>query len=293
MIDAAARDGDAIAAAGTHPFSTWQEQAITPKDRYMGLWRTFRQLASEHVAFGCHVHVGIGEPEAILAVSNRARAWVPTITALAANSPFWQGRDTGYASYRTELWRRWPMSGAAPHFDGRGDFDRLVGRLVETGTINDASNLYWDLRPADKFGTLEFRSTDIAMTVDEAVMIAGLCKGVSRACHEAQVAGEPFDRPDDAVLRAAEWRAARDGVSADLVDAGRAERVPAKVAVERLLSFVRPALEASGEFDDVADLVHRTLDRGTGADRQRKAFAERGKIEDVVAYVVGQTAEGV
>ncbi len=290
LAEAAQRNGSRIAAAGTHPFSRWQDQALTPKDRYRGIADDFQQLAREQIVFGCHVHVGIADREAAIQVMNRARPWLAPLIALAANSPFWQGVDTGYASYRTELFQRFPTTGTPNAFASRAEYDELVADLVAVGMIEDASKIYWDVRPSSHFETLELRATDVSMTVDEAVMIAGLCRALARACHEAHRRGEPGPRARPELLRAAKWHASRYGLDGVLIDVEARRAAPAGEVVEGLLAFVRPALEGAGEWDEVSALVRQTVARGNGARRQREAFARAGRLEDVVDLIVAETS---
>lgn len=286
---AAEREGSRIAAAGTHPFSHWEDQELTPRRRYAGIAEEYEQLAREHLIYGCHVHVGINDREAAIQVMNRARLWLAPLLALAANSPFWLGRDTGYASYRTELWRRWPMAGTPQVFSSRSEYDRLVEALVETGSVGDATKIYWDVRPSARFETLEFRVTDVCLSVDEAVMITGLVRALARTCHDEAVRGEPLEQVRPELLRAAKWRAARYGVDADLIDVAEGRAVAAHELIERLLTRLRGALEEDGEWEEVSGLVRATLARGNGAARQRAAFARADSWEAVVDYVVAET----
>jgi carboxylate-amine ligase len=292
VIAAAERDGCRIAAAGTHPFSHWEDQAITPKPRYYGIAADFQQLAREQVIFGCHVHVGISDREAAIQVMNRVRPWLAPLVALAANSPFWLGLETGYASYRTELFQRFPMAGTPHALATRAEYDDLVASLVSTGSIGDASNIYWDVRPSSHFETLEFRVADVCMAIDEAVMVAGLCRALARSCYDAHRRGEPIEHARPELLRAAKWRASRFGLDGDLIDVRTRRAVPAAEMVDALLAFVRPALEEAGEWDEVTALVRRTLGRGTGASRQRAVLARAGRFEDVVDAIVEETARG-
>jgi glutamate---cysteine ligase / carboxylate-amine ligase len=289
-VNAAAEEqGSRIAAAGTHPFSHWEDQEITPRRRYAGIAEEYEQLAREHLIYGCHVHVGIRDREAAIQVMNRARLWLAPLLALAANSPFWLGRDTGYASYRTELWRRWPLAGTPHEFRSRSEYDSLVESLVETGSVDDATKVYWDVRPSTKFETLEFRVTDVCLTVDEAVMVAGLVRALARTCHGQAVRGEPLEQVRPELLRAAKWRAARYGLDEDLIDVGQGRAVPAHDLVERLLTRLRDALEEDGAWEEVGGLVHATLRRGNGAARQRAAFDRAHSWEAVVDYVLTET----
>ena len=253
----------------------------------------FGLLAREHVIFGCHVHVGLADREAALATMNRARAWLSPLLALAANSPFWLGEETGYASYRTELWSRWPMAGPPLPFDSYAEYSGLLRTLVATGDLEDASRIYWDVRLPEKVPTIEFRVTDVCLSVDEAVMTAGLVRALARTCREAAERDEPFVPVRHEVLRVAHWHAARYGLEADLVDPAAGRHLPATELLEDFLAFLRDALEDAGDWDEVAGLVRQTLRRGNAAARQRAAFARAGKWEDVIELLVRETAEGV
>ncbi len=293
LTRAAAQHGDRLGAAGTHPFSDWRAQQTTPKARYQGLSHDFQQLARELVIFGCHVHVSIGDRTAALEIMNRARIWLGPLLALAANSPFWQGQDTGYASFRTELWSRFPMAGPPAAFATLAEYDQLVATLVATESIADPTNIYWDIRLPARLPTIEFRVTDVCLTVDEAVMVAGLTRGLVSTCYEQWRASAPVVAARPELLRAAHWRAARYSLEGTLIDVAAGQTVPAPRLVEQLLSFVRPALEAAGDWDEVAALVRMTLQRGNGAQRQRDAYQRAGRWEDVVDLIVNETAQGV
>jgi carboxylate-amine ligase len=158
---------------------------------------------------GCHVHVGIEDREAAIQVMNRARPWLAAILALSANSPFWLGEDTGYASYRTNIFGRFPLAGTPHEFASRAEFDELVATLVSSEVIEDGSFIYWDARPSSHFETLEFRVADVCLTVDEAVMIAGLTRALARSCHRQWSRDEPPEPVRPEILRVAAWRAAR------------------------------------------------------------------------------------
>lgn len=261
VIAAAARDGDRIAAAGTHPFSPPSAQPLTAKDRYQAIAATYAYLAHELVIFGCHVHVGLDDRAALIPVLNRLRPWLAPLLALSANSPFWLGTDTGYASYRSELWGRWPLAGPPGHFASRAEYDTLVRALVDIGAIDDATNIYWDARLPAKTPTVEVRVADVCLTVDEAVMIAGLTRALVQTCYAAALRDEPFAAARPEVLRHAHWRAARYGLEADLADVAGGRTVPAGALIEAFLLYVRPALEEQGDWDEVAGLVRDTRAR--------------------------------
>ncbi|MGH2412237.1 MAG: carboxylate-amine ligase [Microcystaceae cyanobacterium] len=293
VIAAAALDGNQIAAAGTHPFSSWEQQQITPKQRYQELMQDYQQLTRELIIFGCHVHVGINNREAAIGVMNRARVWLSPLLALSASSPFWLGTDTGYVSYRTEIWSRWPISGPPLIFESQAQYEALVQTLIATGSVKEATKIYWDVRLSERFPTLEFRVMDVCMTVDEAVMIAGLVRGIVRSCYEQALSDKPLLAVRPELLRAAHWRAARYGLEAELIDVEQGQAIPAREMVEKLLRSVRPALEEEGDWTEISALVEQTIQRGSGAQRQREAYQRRGDLKDVLDLIVAQTALGL
>lgn len=297
VLEGARQNDAAIGAAGTHPFSIALEQPLAPKARYVDMAELYQQLAHEHFICGCHVHVGINDRELTVQILNRARGWLSPLVALTANSPYFEGRDTGYASFRTEVWRRWPMAGSPHPFNNRAEYEALARTLVETGAIIDETRIYWDMRPADRFETLEFRATDVCLTLDEAVMTAGLVRSLARKLaadvREDAERGAVFIPVRPELLRAAEWRAARFGLEADLIDVHAGRAVPARELIETLLAFLREDLEAHDEWDEVADMVSEVLNRGNGAERQRAAFAKNGNLSEVVDLIVTETARGI
>ncbi len=289
VIAAARQNESRIAAAGTHPFSAWSDQPITPKERYRKIVSDFGQVARETVIFGCHVHVGLESREIALDVMNRVRSQLSPLLALSANSPFWLGADSAYASFRTEVWSRWPMSGPPLAFASKDEYDELIATLVAAGVIEDETKIYWDVRASCRFPTLEFRATDVCMTVDEAVMLAGLTRALVRRSYLQGQRNEPAIAVRHELVRAAHWRAARYGLEGELIDARTGRSAPASEAVEAMLVDLRDALEEAGDYDEVSSLVGATLQRGNGASRQRAVFARTGHLQDVVDYIVAQT----
>lgn len=293
VIEAARAGGLRIAATGTHPFSHWADQSLTPKARYRDLADDFQQLTREQIICGCHVHVGIADREAAIQVMNRARPWLAALLALSSNSPFWLGDDTGYASYRTSVFGRFPMAGTPHEFASRAEFDELVASLVSAGVVEDGSFLYWHIRPSSHVETIEFRVADVCLSVDEAVLLAGLIRALARTCHDRWARGEPVAPIRPELLHASAWRASRFGLEGDLIDVVARRSVPAPQLIEGFLAYVRPRLEEAGDWDEVRALVDEVLARGTGARRQRDALAKAGRMEDVVDLIVSETERGV
>ena len=292
LIDAAEQAGKRIAAAGTHPFSPWYEQPITPKERYQFLVRDFQRLIKEQVIFGCHVHVGLSDGAVAVEAMNRARLWLSPLLALSANSPFLDGADTSYASFRTGLWWTSPLSGPPPFFSSRRDHDVFIQALVTTRSVEDASRIYWDIRLPERYNTIEFRVMDVCMTIDETLMLAGLIRALVRTCCDA--AYRRMSVPDirSELLRVANWRAARYGLEGELVDIVAQRPISAPDLIERFLLLLRPALEAEGDWERISRLVDRALSDGNGAMRQRALLQQTGSMADVVQYIIDETAKG-
>jgi carboxylate-amine ligase len=246
-------------------------------------------MAEEQVVFGFHVHVGLSDREAAVRTMNRARAWLAPLLALSANSPFWMGEDTGYASYRTQVWGWLPTAGPPGHFASLAEHDAVVQSLVATGGAMEASQVYWDIRLPQKLATVEIRVCDVCTSMDEAVMLAGLSRALVRACHEAAEEERPYFEARPEILRAAHWIASRYGLDAKLVDVEAGRLVPAREVVEKLLTFTRPALEEHGDWEEVSAHVSNTLERGNGARRQRRTYERTGSLEDVVDTLIGGT----
>jgi carboxylate-amine ligase len=290
VVKAAADTGHLIASAGTMPIADWRTQRITPRPRYQQLAKAYQQLARQQVICGCHVHIGIRDQETAVQVLNRVQPWLPALLALSASSPFWMGRDTGYASYRAIRWASWPTAGLPGQYRSLTEYLKVVQSLIDTGTIFDAGQIYRDVRLANKHDTLEFRAADACTTVDEAVLQAGLCRALAITCLAEMTSGQPAPDVHPDLLRAARWRASRYGLGGDLIDVFSAKAVPAAALVDRLLTYVRPALEEFGDWDEVAALVEQTERRGTSTQRQRRAFARAQRLEDIVDLLVAETS---
>lgn len=283
--DAAAEAGCGVVALGTHPYGRWQDQRVdVSHDRYRRMEERYEIVAREQVVCGCHVHVGIPDRELVVAALDRARPWLPVLLALAANSPYWQGTDTGYDSYRLQVWERWPTSGMPPHLTSAAEFDAVVEELRAVEAVEDATFLYWFARPSVRYPTVEFRVCDVCATVDDAVAMAGLIRALAWTGAADERAGRPAPAFRPEVLEAAMWRAARYGLDGTLVSPGARAARPAGEVVGELLEHVRPGLEAHGDRDEVADGLEAIVRGGNGAQRQRAAFAPRRDPHDVVAW---------
>ena len=291
-IVAAQESGLAIAAAGTHPFSQWQAQQPTPKDRYRKLTEELQQLIRELIIFGCHVHVGIADKEAAVEVVNRARQWLPALLTLTANSPFWLGSETGYQSYRTELWCRLPTAGPPPHFKNYAHYQATIQQLIDTHITDDPTKIYWDIRLSERFPTVEFRVADVCGTLDEAVMYAGIVRALAQTCHQDFEADKPYLEVQPKLLKAAMWQAARYGTEGELIDFSATKSVAAPELIRTLLCYIRPALERHDDWAFVSQQVETILSQGNSAQRQQQIYQSKGSYQAVVDYLVEQTQQG-
>ncbi len=289
VIDAASKSGQAIAAAGTHPFSDWREQTITPKEHYRNLEADFKQIVRELIIFGNHVHIGLKDRSLALQVINRARIWLPVLLALSANSPFWLGRETGYVSYRTQMWTRLPLTGQPQVFTDYQEYQDLVDDLISSGVIDSPTTIYWDIRLSDKFPTIEFRVTDICLSVEEAVTITGLIRALVYTCYQEVVNDDPFIKVRPELLKAAHWSAARYGLTGNLIDLENKRAIPAKDLVNKFLAYLRLGLEHFNDWDTISTSVQKILEEGNGAQRQLAVYQQTGSLSDVVDYIVEQT----
>ncbi len=291
LDDAAARIGCGILPVGTHPWSSWRDQEVeADRARFRQMEDEYQVIARQQVICGCHVHVGIADPDLAVATMSRIRPWLPVLLALSANSPFWSGTDTGYDSYRLEVWERWPTAGVPPDLADRAEYDAVVDELRTAGAIEDATHLYWYLRPSDRWPTLEFRAMDVCLDVDTAVAMAGLARALVRTEVGAALCGGPTEDPAPGAVAAALWRAARYGLDGDLVSPLSGEPRPAATVVGELLDVVGDALDDVGDRAEVTALVDDILERGNGASRQRQAVDPEGGLEGVVAMARGTLA---
>ncbi|MEU6669292.1 glutamate--cysteine ligase [Streptomyces sp. NPDC046727] len=289
VATAAKRHGLDIMSSGAPVLGPSAPPAISPGPRYAQSLATFRALDDEQTACACHVHVGLPDLTLALEVSNHLRAWIPALITLSGNSPYWAGRDTGYASWRTMVLARWPVAGPPPYFESPAHFEDVVGGVIETGAVMDRGGLYWDIRPSSHVPTLEVRVADAAAAADETVVLAALVRAMVATALKAIGAGESAPRPQPEILRAACWRAARDGLAGTAVDLPTSRLVPATTRVELLLDWVLPALERFGDLDLVRAGWSRLRSGGNGADRQRAAYRRRGHLADVVDHLVSCT----
>jgi glutamate---cysteine ligase / carboxylate-amine ligase len=286
---AATDNGALIVAAGTHPLSRYDHQSVTDRPRYTDLAARFGWLIARHMVFGLHIHVGVSSAAKAIACANGLRAYVPELLALSANSPFWQGRQTGLASTRALVMRDLPRTGLPPTLASYDDFERLVEQGVETGCFPDYTYLWWDIRPHPRFGTVEVRICDAQTRIENVAAIAALVQALTAKLGSDFECGEPAATPPDILLEENRWRATRDGLSARLIDLEERTERSAADAIRTLVDLCAPAADALGCAEELS-LVPQLLARGNGADEQLRVYGESPDLSRVTRWLGDQTA---
>ena len=285
---AARASGSSVAALGTSPLP------VTPiaakSTRYAWMEDRYQRTARQHLTCGCHVHVSVESDEEGVAVLDRIRIWMPVILALSANSPFWHGEDSGFASYRTQSLVRWPSWGPTDRFGSAAAYHRLVRDMVLSSVILDEGMVYFDARLAQHYPTVEIRAADVCFTIEEAIVIAGICRGLVETAAQEWAAGRQAPDVPTAMLRFATWQAGREGLSGQLLDPHTGRPGACWDVVGALMDHIGPAIEATGDLDAVQGGLARLREEGNGAIRQRRTFERTGQLVDVVAESVRATA---
>jgi YbdK family carboxylate-amine ligase len=285
--EAAQGMGAEIAALATSPVAV--RSSFTPTSRYLRMARAYGRTADDQLTCGCHVHVSVESPDEGVGVLNHIRPWLPVLLALTANSPFWQDGDTGYASFRQQLWDRWPSAGPTGLFDSVKDYRATVEAMLKSGGLLDEGMVYFDARLSRHYPTVEIRVADVCMVADDAVLLAALARALVETAAVAWRKGESPDPVRTEVLRLAMWRAGRSGLRGELVHPLNHRPAPAADVLRALVEHVRPALEQTGDLDAVHELLGGPLRRGTGADLQRAVHERTGDMQTVVRSAVTRT----
>jgi carboxylate-amine ligase len=293
VIKAAGQHGLTIASAGTHPFSNWMNQEMTPKERYLGVKAELQDLAHRLLIFGTHVHVGIEDPEFRIDCLNAARYILPHILCLSTSSPFWFGRNTGLHSYRSIVFKNFPRTGVPRILNGWSDYEDLVDTLVKTRSIPNGSKIWWDVRPHHAYPTLEFRVCDVNTRVDEAVCIAAMLQAVVAKMWKLRRDNMTFRVYASDLIEENKWRAVRYGLGGKLIDFGKKEELPTAVLIRELIEwFLDDVLDELGTRKEV-EYAFKILEEGSSAQRQLATYARTGDLRAVVDQLIRETAEGV
>jgi carboxylate-amine ligase len=284
--------GFRLAAAGTHPFSHWSTQLITPNPRYEDIVNELQEAARSNLIFGLHVHVGIEDKNMAMHIANSVRYFLPHVYALSTNSPFWEGRNTGFKSFRSKVFDKFPRTGIPDYFNTYEDFIGYVNLLVKTGCIDNAKKIWWDLRVHPFFPTIEFRICDIPSRIDETIAIAAIFQALVAKLYKLRMQNLNFMIYTRALINENKWRAGRYGIDGKMIDFGKEEEVRTRSLILELLEFIDDVVDELGSRDAIS-YVHTILEEGTGADRQLKVYQETGDLVKVVDYLVAETVSGI
>ena len=295
VADAAAAFGYAPIAASTHPFAKWREQTHTRKERYDELRNDLGQAVRRLLICGMHIHIGIEDEDLRIDLMNQITYFLPHLLALSTSSPFWEGDDTGLASYRLTVFDALPRTGLPDQLSSYGEYQRLVGQLVKAGCIEDSSKIWWDIRPSSKFPTVEQRVTDVCSLVDDAAAIAAVYQSLMAYLYRLKSQNLRWRMYPNTLIAENRWQAQRHGATGKLIDQGRGQMASMADLMEELIEILSPEAEMLG---CKAELLHirRIAREGSSADRQRaryRAALENGasEREACVAVVDGLIAE--
>jgi carboxylate-amine ligase len=292
LVAAAERAGLQVAAAGTHPFSSWIDQVISPGERYQHIVEELQQLARSLLIFGMHVHVAMPDKQTTIDIMNMARYFLPHLLALSTSSPFWMGRNTGLKSFRTTVFRRFPRTGVPEQFQSWSEYENFVNLLVKLNCIDTGKKIWWDVRPHPTFGTLEFRMCDVTTRIEEAVAIAALTQAIVVKLHRLYTSNQSWRVYRRALIEENKWRAARYGIEGKLIDFGKEAEVPMRELIPELLELVDDVVDDLGSRSAV-EYINTMLREGTSAERQLRVFQESGDLKEVVRHLVAETKRGV
>ncbi len=279
--------GFSMGAAGTHPFSHWESQLITDHVRYNEIVNELQEAARSNLIFGLHVHVGMETREMANHIANSTRYFLPHVYALSTNSPFWEGRLTGYKSFRTKVFDKFPRTGIPETFESIEAYDNYVKLLMKTNSIDNAKKIWWDLRVHPFFNTVEFRICDVPLTVDETIAIAALFQAICVKIYNLRLKNMNFIQYPKALINENKWRASRYGIDGCLIDFGKEQEIDTKVLIYELLDFVDDVVDDLGSRHRI-EMVNKMLENGTGADRQLRVFEEKKNLVSVAEYIQGQ-----
>jgi carboxylate-amine ligase len=292
IVNLARANGLRVSAGGTHPFAHWADQEIYPDDRYRIIVEEMKVVARANLIFGLHVHIGVEDRETAIQIMNGARYFLPHILALSANSPFWQGMDSGLKSYRCKVFDKFPRTNIPDVYSSWSEFENYVDLLIRTKCIDNAKKIWWDIRPHPHFPTLEFRICDMPMRLDETIAIAALCQAVIAKLYKLHEQNLSFRHYSRSLIMENKWRAARWGLEGKLIDFGKQQEVPVRQLIGEIIDFVSDVVEDLGSEREIA-YIERILEEGSGADRQLRVFRETNDLKQVVDYMISETQHGL
>jgi carboxylate-amine ligase len=292
LIDASEALGYRVTCTGTHPFSSWADQTVSPDPRYHRLIENCQWTARRLLIFGVHTHVGVGSGEEAIAISNSLGTYIPHFLALSSSSPFWQGRDTGLASTRSKIFESLPTAGLPSQMKNWGEFQRFMRTLIGAGTIRSIREVWWDIRPHPGFGTLELRICDGIPSMDELCAIVALSQSLVVWLGDRYNAGLDLPAHQAWTIRENKWRAARYGLDAEIIRDEEGNLMSLRRSIGDMVEVLEPVAERLGCRDDLRR-VNSILDRGTSATRQREVFSHTHDLAAVVDSLVDELKNGV
>ncbi|WP_299390252.1 carboxylate-amine ligase [uncultured Gelidibacter sp.] len=283
--------GFKIAAAGTHPFTKWETQLMTPNPRYDEIVNELQDTARSNLIFGLHVHVGIEDKQLALHLTNAMRYFLPHLYALSTNSPFWEGRNTGFKSFRSKIFDKFPRTGIPGVFQTVAEYEHYIDILIKTKCIDNPKKIWWDIRIHPVFPTVEVRICDVPMTIEETLSIAALIQALVAKLYKLRTQNLNFMLYHRALINENKWRASRYGLEGKMIDFGKEIEVPTKELMLELLEFVDDVVDELGSRKEI-EHIKTMLVNGTGADRQIAVYEDTKDLTKVVDYIIAQTVLG-
>ncbi|MBX9692632.1 MAG: carboxylate-amine ligase [Cyanobacteria bacterium] len=290
VSEVAEKKGLHIVAASTHPFGHWADQKISEHERYVKLVEDMQVLSRSLLIHGMHVHVAMENKEDAINIMNAARYFLPHLLTLSTSSPFWRGIDTGLMSYRCEIMKKYPRTEIPDYFASYGEYESFVNLLIQTGCIDNGKKIWWDMRLHPFYPTLEFRICDIPTRADDVIAIAALVQALTAKLYKLLRQNLGFRLYRRILIQENKWRALRYGLDGKLIDFGKREEVPARELILELLEFVDDVVDELNSREEI-NHIHKILEEGTSAHRQKEVFARTGDLKQVVDHLVAETME--
>ena len=279
-----------IIAAGTHPFSHWKDQVVTDKDRYHGFMDSTKYVGKRMLIFGMHVHIGIKDLDLRIDIMNQMRYFMPHILALSTSSPFWQGNDTGFKSFRSIIFEDLPRTGIPEIFESYQDYKNYTKTLIKCNSISDPTKIWWDIRPHPIYPTLEFRICDCCTRLVDAIAIAALIQALVAKFIVLRKSNQTWRNYRGSLIHENKWRATQQGINSNLLDLGRNKEVPYKQLMYEMLEFVNDVV---CDLDSAKHLkaIEEIIENGSSADRQLEIFKRTNNLQSVVDHLIQETVQ--
>jgi carboxylate-amine ligase len=292
IVELADKQNLIVGGAGTHPFSRWQDQPITDDPRYHNIVNELQDAARSNLIFGMHCHVGIENREIGLKLMNQATYFLPHIFALSTNSPFWEGRNTGFKSFRTKVFDKFPRTGLPEYFESVQAYDNFLDTLVQTNCMDNPKKIWWDLRLHPFYDTIEFRICDMSLTVDTTMCIVAITQAIVAKLYKLNRSNTSFNIYRLALIKENKFRASRYGVMGNMIDFGLQKEVPTRDLILELIEFVDDVVDELGSREEI-NYVHKILAKGTGAAQQLEVYERTGDLIQVVDLITSEFTKGL